>query len=148
MAEQKGYLTVMDMYPQEYQDTTMMYPFWDNLRDGKLTTTKCKDCGKISWPPRLICPECISDNLEWVDMPETGKIYTYTIQVVGLAPGFKPPMVFAVIEFENGIRIFSALTDVDPEEVRTGQEVVLNTGKIAPDQQGRERIIPYFTLKK
>ena len=77
MAEQKGYLTVTDMYPQEYQDTTMMYPFWDSLRGGKLTTTKCKDCGKISWPPRLICPECISDNLEWVDMPETGKIYTY-----------------------------------------------------------------------
>ena len=148
MAEQKGYLTVTDIYPQEYQDTTMMYSFWDSLREGKLTTTKCKDCGKISWPPRLICPECISDNLEWIDMPEVGKIYTYTIQVVGLAPGFKPPMVFAVIKFENGIRIFSALTDVDPEEVRTGQEVVLNTGKIAPDQQGRERIIPYFTLKK
>ena len=146
---QTEYLTVTDIYPQEYEDTTMMYPFYDSLRERKrLTTTKCNNCESVHWPPRIVCPECISDDLGWIDMPSEGKIYTYTVQVVGLAAGFKPPVVFAVIEFENGIRIFSALKDVKPEEVQTGMDVVLSIGQIPPDQQGRERIIPYFTLKR
>lgn len=149
MAEATQYLTVTDLYPQEYKDSTMMYPFYDSLREDKnLTTTQCNHCGKVCWPPRIVCPECMSDDLAWVDMPKEGKIYTYTVQEAGLAPGFKPPLVFAVIEFENGIRIFSALKDVKPEEVKTGLNVVLSIGKIPPDQQGRERIIPYFTLKR
>lgn len=150
MVESK-YWTVLDMYPDQYEDSTQLYRFYSFLREeGKLTTTQCNDCGKVHWPPRLICPECLSDNLGWVEMPKTGKIYSYTVAYAGLPPELadKAPIVYALIDFENGIRILSALVDSKPEEVKTGLEVELAVGKVAPDFKGRERIIPYFRLKK
>ncbi len=149
MAETQ-YWTAMDMYPDQYEDSTCLYRFYDSLREGKLTTTKCKDCGKVHWPPRLICPECLSGNLEWVDMPETGTIYSYTVAYGGLPPELvdKAPIVYGLIDFDNGVRMLSAVIDSKPEEVKTGLEVEMVVGKVTPDYKGRERIIPYFTLKK
>ncbi len=148
MAEEREYLTVMDVYPQQYEDSTRTYKFYEYLREGKLATTKCKTCGQIHWPPGIICPECISDDLEWVEMPRTGVIYTYTVQYAGLPAGLEPPIVYALIDFEGGIRMLSALVDTKPEEVKTGLEVELRPQKVTPDQQGRERLVPYFTLKR
>ena len=57
MAEKMTYYSAMDTYAQQYEDTTHLYKFYDYLREeGKLTTTKCKDCGHVPWPPRVICP--------------------------------------------------------------------------------------------
>lgn len=148
MAEKMTYFTAMDSYPQQYEDTTQLYKFYDYLREGKLTTTKCKDCGAIHWPPRKICPECISDNLEWVDMPKVGTIYSYTVAYAGLPPELvdKAPIVYALVDFENGVRIFSGLVDCEPESVSTGLKVELAVGEVPPDQLGRKRISPYFKL--
>lgn len=149
MAETE-YYTAMDMYPQQYEDSTRMYKFYDYLREGRLTTTKCKDCGKVHWPPRLICPECISENLEWIDLPKKGRIYSYTAVYAGLPPDLadKAPVIFALIDFDIGIRMTSNVVDCKPEEVRTGLEVELTVAEIPPDYKGRKRIIPYFKLVK
>ena len=147
MAEQK-YIYTVDPFSQQYEDQTRLYQFYDNLREGKLTTTGCKACGHIPWPPRVICPQCLSDDLEWVDMPKTGKVYSYTIQVAAVPPGYDPPLVFALVDFDNGVRIFTRLLDTEPEEVKTGMEVELKVGAAPPDAQGRDRIIPCFTLKR
>ncbi|MBU3915867.1 hypothetical protein KKA14_10065, partial [bacterium] len=42
-------------------------PFWDAAKEEKLTYQKCKDCGKNIFYPRIACPECFSDNLEWTE---------------------------------------------------------------------------------
>ena len=149
MAE-TAYFSAMDSYPQEYEDSTRLYKFYDNLREGKLTTTKCKDCGTIHWPPRFLCPECLSENIEWVDMPKTGKIYSFTVAYGGLPPELvdKAPLVYALIDFDNGLRMLSGIVDAKVEEMATGLEVELVVGKLPPDFQGRERVIPYFGLKK
>jgi len=145
-----SYYTALDNYPQEYEDSTMLYKFYDYLRKDKLATTKCKDCGKIHWPPRIICPDCISDNLEWEEVPPNAKIYSFTVQYAGLPPEFsnKAPIVYALLDFDNGIRLLSAIIDANEEELATGLYVELAKGTVAPDYEGRERIIPYFRLKK
>ena len=148
MAEKMTYYTAMDTYPQQYEDSTQLYKFYDFLKEGKLTTTKCKDCGTVHWPPSKICPECISDNLEWVDMPKTGKVYSYTSAYSGLPPELvdKAPLVYALIDFDNGIRILSGVVGAKPEQMATGLEVEMIVVDVAPDQQGRRRVAPYFRL--
>ena len=39
--------------------------FWEKLREHKLELPKCTNCGKISYPPRAICPQCMSLDLEY-----------------------------------------------------------------------------------
>ena len=134
---------VCDPVPQQTSDQNRIYPFYDHLKEGRLTTTRCRDCGHITWPPKIVCNECISDNLEWVDFPPTGKIYAFTTQVGGVPPGFKAPLVYALIDFDNGVRIISPLIDTNPDDVAVGDEVVLKVVD-AP----RDRVLFFFTLKK
>lgn len=146
MPEQQ-YIYVMDPIPQQYEDTTRLYRFFDYLREGRFTTTQCNACGKLMWPPRVVCPYCLSDDLSYVDMPTTGRIYSYTVQVGGVPPGFPPPLVYALVDFDNGMRLFTAVVGAKPEEVAVGKEVELEIRDVAPDQQGRRRVLPFFRLK-
>jgi hypothetical protein len=134
---------ICDPLPQETRDQNRIYPFYDHLKQGRLTTTTCKDCEHIAWPPRIVCPECMSDDLEWVDFPPSGKIYAFTVQVGGVPPGFEAPLVYALIDFDNGVRIISPLIDTNPDDVNVGDEVVLKVVD-AP----RDRVLFFFRLKK
>ena len=59
----------------------------------RFEANKCKGCGKISFPPRLVCDACGSKEFESVKLAETGKVITFTIirvpphQFVDQAPG-------------------------------------------------------------
>jgi len=147
MAGQMEYLTATDLVAQQYEDTATLYHFYDCLRDeGKLVTTKCSKCGHIPWPPRQICPECLSMDYEWVDMPKTGKIASWTAAYAGMPPELmsKAPIVYALVDFDNGLRMSTAILECAPEEAKTGMEVELVVGDVQPDQQGRRRVAPYF----
>ncbi len=133
----------LDPVPLQTSDQNRMYKFYDHLREGRLTTTKCKDCGYIAWPPRVVCPECMSDQVEWVDFPKVGKIYAFTVQQGGTPPGFPSPMVYALIDFDNGKRIISPVVDCDPKEVQVNAEVVL---KVVPAP--KDRVLFFFKLKE
>lgn len=135
------YLT--DPVPLQTADENRVYKFYDHLKEGRLTTTQCKQCGHVTWPPRVVCPECISDQLEWVDFPKTGHIYAFTVQEGGNPPGFVPPVIYALIDFDNGKRIISPILDCIPEEVEAGAEVVL---KVVPAY--RDRVLFFFQLKQ
>ncbi len=132
----------LDPVPLQTPDQNRIYPFYDNLKQNRLTTTKCADCGHIAWPPRIVCPKCMSDRLDWVDFPETGQIYAFTVQTAATPPGFNPPVVYALIDFDNGLRIISPIVDCDPAQVEAGAQVVL---KVVPAP--RDRVLFFFRLK-
>ncbi|MDY6862754.1 MAG: Zn-ribbon domain-containing OB-fold protein [Thermodesulfobacteriota bacterium] len=141
--KKESYIYTVDPFPQETEDQNRLYKFFDYLKEGKFTTTKCKDCGYLPWPPRIICPECLSENLEFVDMPKTGKVFTFTVQYGGVPMGFTPPTIFAGVEFDNGMRLVVAVIDTKPEEIKIGVEVELKTMQVS-----RDRVLPTFTLKR
>lgn len=138
------YLTVLDPFPQQYDDATQLWPFYERLRAGELCTTRCGDCGAVHWPPRSVCPACMADGLGWEAFPPRGTVYSYTVQRTGVPSGFTPPLVYALIDFDNGLRLFSALVDCRPEDVRSGMEVEPVIRDVAPDQLGRRRVLPFF----
>lgn len=142
MAEDEKYIFSMDPYPQEEEDQNKLYKFYDYLREGRLTTTRCSKCKAIKWPPRTVCPECMSDELLWVDIPIPGKIYAYTVAVGAVPAGFEAPLVYALIDFDNGLRMLTPLVDAKPEEVKEGLLVELEVIKVS-----RNRVLPGFKLK-
>lgn len=147
MADQMEYYTALDLVAQQYEDTATLYYFYEALREqNKLVTTRCKDCGNQAWPPRRLCPNCLSTDLEWFDMPNTGKVASWTAAYAGMPPELaaKAPIVYALVDFDNGLRINTAIVDCPLEEAATGMEVELVVADVAPDMQGRRRVAPYF----
>lgn len=92
------YPVTMDMWPVEAKEFNRCWPFYENLKQGRFTTTKCKDCAHVAYPPRVICPECYSENLEYIDLPKKGRVILFSEEVKGVPPGFDSPLIHAVID--------------------------------------------------
>jgi hypothetical protein len=135
-------LEVPPRYPNFEQ--TALKKFWDALEEEKLVTTKCEDCGKIDFPPKLICISCYSDRVTWVELPKRGRIYSFAEMNV-VPTGFKPPITVAVVELENGIRLFSHLVNASFEELKVGDEVEIEFQEMNWFDYKKHK---YFVFKK
>ncbi|MBI2954368.1 MAG: Zn-ribbon domain-containing OB-fold protein [Chloroflexi bacterium] len=124
MSEQP-YINTMDVYPLEAAEQNKLYKFYDSLREGRLTTTKCTSCGHIPWPPRTLCPNCTSDEFEWIDLPRKARIYSCTVQTAGVPPVFEIPLYMAMVEFDNGLRMLTRLVETTEDDLEIGREVEL-----------------------
>jgi uncharacterized OB-fold protein len=104
-------------------------PFWDAALEGRLTAPRCSNCGTYVLPPQPFCFECQDQAFEWVDLPGTGTIYTFTVVRHPLAPHLAEvvPYVSGVIELDGtqgaGARLLLNITDADPDTVRIGDKV-------------------------
>ena len=97
----------------------------------RLEAGKCKQCGHISFPPRLVCPKCKSKSFETVNLSREGKILTLTI--IRVAPekfSKETPYVVAIIELNDGVRLTAQVADCDIEKVEIGDKVKLVFRKI------------------
>jgi len=91
--------TMLDFYPLQTEEWTRVSRFFENLKEGKLTTTKCRDCNSLHWHPRIVCPKCMSDDLEWVELPNEGKLHAFVESiVVPLGMEQEMPMIVGVVE--------------------------------------------------
>jgi uncharacterized OB-fold protein len=141
------YLRASDPYPLQGEKSTRLAPFYEALRQGKLMTTVCGLCHQRHWPPRLICPSCVSDRLKWTELPTRGTIHAFTIQETGVPPGFPRPLIFAVVDL-GGVRVFTRLVETDPAVVQRGVLVQLHPSLVNPDPQGAERYLPTFRVTR
>ncbi|WP_226005746.1 Zn-ribbon domain-containing OB-fold protein [Natrinema salinisoli] len=105
--------------------------------DGEGYYLECAN-GHGSLPPRRVCPDCGSTDLEEVDLPETGEIQTYTVTHVP-TPAFEEdaPYATAVVDF-GPVRLTGQVVDVDLEDVETGMRVAL---EITVSETTGERVI-------
>jgi hypothetical protein len=111
-------------------------------RRYRLEGAKCTACGKVSFPPRLICPECKSRSFEPVRLKENGTIVTYT--VIRVAPkqfSKEIPYVVAIVELEDGVRLTTQVADCGPEEVAIGARVKMVFRRI--QEEGEAGLLCY-----
>ena len=107
--------------------------FFLGLRDGKLLATRCTnaDCDeKRLWlPPRCECPDCWHD-MEWIEAPTRGTVYTWsTVKYPGAL--FKLPAGTSLISLEiEGVctKLMSWMKDGKPE-MGMAVKAVFNTEK-------------------
>ena len=139
------YFRAVDPLPLQSVEHTKLHEFYAHLAAGRLTTTRCRGCGRLDWPPRGFCPECAADAFEWVDLPREGIVHGFTVQETGVPAGFTKPLVFAIVEVA-GLRVFAPLTGVaDPAGLAVGARVRLAPVRVADDPQGQPRYLPAFT---
>lgn len=120
------YAVSMDMYPLQDKGFNMVYKFYEHLREGRFTTTKCKDCGVRSFPPRVICPECLSDNLEWVDLPAEGTVKVVAEQEAGVPLGFEAPLIHALVDLQGELTYLARVINCKAGELKEGDRVKIS----------------------
>jgi len=89
-----------------------------------------------------MCPVCGSRDIVRIELPQRGRVITWTVQYT-VPTGYRAraPLILAIIELENGVKVLSALTDVSPEEVFEGMEVEATLRRLWED--GEEGVIVY-----
>ena len=107
----------------------------------RLEAAKCSSCGKIYYPPRRVCP-CGGREFETVELPNTGKVVTYTIIRVGPSDFVdEVPYGLGIVELDGGVRLMAQIVDVPLDDIKTGMPVTLEFRKIY--QEGEAGIICY-----
>ena len=106
----------------------------DAIEDGEGYYVEC-DNGHGSLPPRLACPQCGSQDLSEESLPESGEISTYTVVTVP-TPQFEDdaPYVTAIADF-GPVSITGQITDVDPEDVETGDVVGIGVSETVTNEE-------------
>jgi uncharacterized protein len=127
------YFTEMDQWPLECQEFNRNYQFYDNIKAGRFTSTKCKKCGHIAFPPAVFCPKCWSEEIEWVDLPRKAKVVAVTETLAGAPAGFDCPLIMAWLSFEKDAPLKHLLVRVincQPGQLKEGDEVQFVTFEV------------------
>ena len=91
--------------------------FSEALKSNKLLGLKCKECGAITVPPKMVCQQCASSDMEIVDLKGTGKIQTFTS--INVAPEGREeecPYIIVLVELDEGPWIMGNLSGISPTE--------------------------------
>ncbi|MDD4859177.1 MAG: Zn-ribbon domain-containing OB-fold protein [Dehalococcoidales bacterium] len=116
----------------EYKLTFKEYN--EALKTGKLLGLKCKDCGSITAPPKMVCRKCGSAELEIVPLKGAGKIRTFsTINVAAEGREAECPYVIVMVEMEEGPWLLGSIAGVEPLKATMdiiGKKVKMTGGAI------------------
>lgn len=107
--------------------------FWQGLAAGRFETTRCDDCGRLTFPPKPFCPHCWSQRVAWVPLSGRGKLYSQT--VVHAAPAAfqdEVPYRVGIVDLSEGVRIATrVLADIEPK-LDTAMEIVVLSYRDGP----------------
>ncbi len=84
--------------------------FYRHAASGVLHLQRCADCSRYLHPPRYLCGECGSHQLEWVPVSGGGRIFSWTVTHRPIDPGWagEVPYATVVVAMDEGVRVVGA----------------------------------------
>lgn len=98
--------------------------FYEKLKQSKFQTTFCSRCQKLSFPPRVFCPDCYEKLEEWRDLPQTGTLYAFAQHDRGIR--FNKPDIVGIVELDGVPWRVIGKINMSVEEARIGQKLKLH----------------------
>lgn len=87
--------------------------FWEGTGLGELRLQRCRACASAYFPPQPFCPACLSADIAVERATGRATLHTYVISHVPV-PGVPVPNVLAVVALEEGPRMLTNLTGIEP----------------------------------
>jgi uncharacterized protein len=142
------------MRPPVSPDTAF---FWAGTQVGELRIQRCGECGALRHPPGPACLSCGSTRNQGFEVAAgTGTVYSYVVHHHPPVPGKRLPLVIALVELTEGVRVMAELTGTDPARVQIGMPVRASFIRVddelvlpgfRPDERGAPGTLPELVIK-
>ncbi len=125
--------------------------YHEALKQDKLLGLKCRACGAITVPPKMVCRQCASPDLEVIELKGSGKILTFTtVYVAAEGREAEVPYVIVMVALDDGPWIMGNLEGIDPKTASMeliGKKVKMGHEVFAGDKYSAgESARPVFSL--
>jgi uncharacterized protein len=108
--------------------------FWAGTAAGELRIQRCAACGALRHPPGPMCPACGQPgDGGYVVAAGTGEVFSYVVHHHPPVPGKKLPMVVALVQLPEGVRMVGEMPGVRPDLVRIGLPVRVAFARVDDD---------------
>ena len=109
--------------------------FVNYLEDGKVMHTRCKDCGLVFFPPRADCYQCLTSNMEWLEVSGKGKLLSYSkLEYAPVGFGDDLPYSIALLDYGN-YKVFGRIArDIPDEEIEVGMDMKIEVNNLPNGQ--------------
>ena len=94
--------------------------FWDACNIKELRIQSCNECTNLQHPPAVRCLSCGSVLLDSVIATGKGTLHSWAIAHYPQVPAFDYPLIVGLVELEEGVRLVSNVSNVEPEELEIG----------------------------
>ena len=118
-----------------FTSITKVNDFIDYLDKGKVMGCRCTGCGLVFFPPRSDCYQCLSSDMEWLEISGTGNLVTYS--TLAYAPvGFEDDLPYAVALLDYGThKVFGRIaSDLTEDEIEVGMAMRTVANKLPNGQ--------------
>ncbi len=98
---------------------------------------RCRECGTVHFPPRLVCRQCGTREFETFNLKRTGKVLSHTvIRTPGDAYTGQAPFAVGVVEMDDGVRLTAQIADISFDELKIGMPVRLEFRRMFAEGEG------------
>ena len=108
--------------------------FWDGTAAGELRVQKCNSCGDLRFAPGPACPSCGALDRGHVVTAGTGTVFSYVVHRHPPVPGKELPIVIALIDLNEGVRmvgeVVDAVSDSGDTEIEIGMPLRVDFNRI------------------
>jgi uncharacterized OB-fold protein len=106
-------------YPARVSEFTT--PFWNALAKGDLISTRCAACGHVTFPPKPLCPNCWSSDVQWKELGTKGVLYSWTrVHAAPKVFAAESPYALGIVDLANGTRLACRLLPYDDIDFEPG----------------------------
>lgn len=107
--------------------TSVDRPFWNACNEERVLIQRCTadGCGQHVYYPRVCCPHCHRDTLEWTEVSGMGSIVSHTMVHRTHHDSFNEhtPYVFAAVRLDEGPIVYARIEGGENREDLTGRKV-------------------------
>ena len=89
-------------------------------RRASCASRSCNACGALRFPPGPACVECGAFDRGHVVAAGTGTVFSYVVHRHPPVPGKELPIVIALIDLDEGVRMVGEVVDVADDEIEIG----------------------------
>jgi len=97
--------------------------FWEGARKGELRIQFCNACGALRHPPGPACPACGALDRGYVVASGVGTVFSHVVHRHPPVPGKELPIVIALLDLDEGVRMGGEVREVAPEEIAIGMRL-------------------------
>ena len=104
--------------------------FWEGTLVGELRIQQCNACQALRHPPGPACPACGALDRGYVVAGGVGTVYSYIVHRHPPVPGKELPILLALIDLDEGVRMVGEIVDLPDTDLEIGLRVQVDFNRV------------------